>query len=397
VTFQWRGQTVRNVGIRSRGTGTRSGQKPGLLVDFNRFVAHQHFLGLNSVVLDNHLQDPSAMREGLAMAVFAKLGLPALRVAPVEVWLNGQFFGVYSLVENVDLVAVRRLFPATSPASLARVTLIRPPVDQDRTERDPVPRPPAPAPPPPPPSPVAPPVKGPNGYVYEYHWRNYFYTTYPGPEPSLYTLMMEAKTHENEPTETLHRPIEALFREINETPDADFVARVGAVLDLPLFVKQLAVESYLAEWDGLAGAFGLNNFYLFRAATGGPHKIVPWDRDNSFRAVDYPLLPDADRHVLVRRALQVPELRRLFFDTLEQVVRVVEARESDGGATWLEREVTRRRDLVSARLRDDQVKPFSDAEFAAAVAHNIAFARGRGAVVRQEAARAQQAGALAPR
>src|SRR5512147_353258 len=39
----WRGQVVRNVGIRSRGTGSRSGTKPGLRVDFNRFDPAQHF------------------------------------------------------------------------------------------------------------------------------------------------------------------------------------------------------------------------------------------------------------------------------------------------------------------------------------------------------------------
>ena len=52
---RWRDKVVRNVGIRSRGSGTRSGTKPGLRVDFNRYSAGQEFLGLKSVVLDNHL------------------------------------------------------------------------------------------------------------------------------------------------------------------------------------------------------------------------------------------------------------------------------------------------------------------------------------------------------
>ena len=33
----WNSQTVGHVGIRSRGSGSRSGAKPGLLVDFDRF------------------------------------------------------------------------------------------------------------------------------------------------------------------------------------------------------------------------------------------------------------------------------------------------------------------------------------------------------------------------
>src|SRR5262249_9043271 len=35
--FRWRDQMLRNIGIRSRGTGSRSGTKPGLRVDFDRY------------------------------------------------------------------------------------------------------------------------------------------------------------------------------------------------------------------------------------------------------------------------------------------------------------------------------------------------------------------------
>src|SRR4051812_3967944 len=53
----WNGQTVPNVGIRSRGLGSRSSTKPGLRVDFDRYASGQHFLGLKSLVLDNLTQD----------------------------------------------------------------------------------------------------------------------------------------------------------------------------------------------------------------------------------------------------------------------------------------------------------------------------------------------------
>src|SRR5688572_29207178 len=56
--FKWNGQTVADVGIRSRGLGSRSAVKPGLRVDFNRYRT-QEFLGLKSLVLDNVTQDQS--------------------------------------------------------------------------------------------------------------------------------------------------------------------------------------------------------------------------------------------------------------------------------------------------------------------------------------------------
>src|SRR5436190_23513066 len=38
VDFKWGTQGVRNAGIRSRGTGSRSGEKPGLRLDFDRYT-----------------------------------------------------------------------------------------------------------------------------------------------------------------------------------------------------------------------------------------------------------------------------------------------------------------------------------------------------------------------
>src|SRR6478609_9486413 len=37
---------VRNIGIKSRGSGSRSGVKPGLKVDFGHYVSDQQFFGL---------------------------------------------------------------------------------------------------------------------------------------------------------------------------------------------------------------------------------------------------------------------------------------------------------------------------------------------------------------
>src|SRR3982751_5659360 len=67
----WNGQTVPNVGIRSRGLGSRSSTKPGLRVDFDRYATGQHFLGLKSLVLDNLTQDKSGIKEPPAMLFFS--------------------------------------------------------------------------------------------------------------------------------------------------------------------------------------------------------------------------------------------------------------------------------------------------------------------------------------
>ena len=89
--LEWRGIRVRSVGIRSRGNGSRNATKLGLRVDFNRYVSGQQFLGLRSVVLDNLWQDPSMVREHVAMALFAQLGQPSSRESFARLFINNEY------------------------------------------------------------------------------------------------------------------------------------------------------------------------------------------------------------------------------------------------------------------------------------------------------------------
>ena len=95
---------MRNAGIRVRGRTSRSPEKPALRIDFNRYVAEQEFLGLKSLALDNLWQDPSMIRERLAMLVFRRMGVPAPREshAGVRRPASREFVGVYGIVEVID-------------------------------------------------------------------------------------------------------------------------------------------------------------------------------------------------------------------------------------------------------------------------------------------------------
>jgi len=100
--FRWSDQVLRNIGIRSRGTGSRSGVKPGLRVDFDRYTTDQKFLGLKSVILRNNTQDPSGLRERLGMLMFRRMGLKGLREAHARLFVNNAYVGLYTMVESVD-------------------------------------------------------------------------------------------------------------------------------------------------------------------------------------------------------------------------------------------------------------------------------------------------------
>ena len=62
-------ETATQVGVRSRGDGSRDANKPGLKIDFNKFVKSQEFHGYKTLVVDNVTQDRSLVRERLALSL----------------------------------------------------------------------------------------------------------------------------------------------------------------------------------------------------------------------------------------------------------------------------------------------------------------------------------------
>ena len=339
--FVWRDRIVKNVGIRSRGTGSRSGTKPGLRVDFNRFDSSQHFLGLKSVVLRNNVQDASQLHERIAMRLFARIGRPAPREAHVRLFVNDEYAGVYSVVESVDKVFLA-----------------------DRFGQD-------------------------GGYLYEYDYDPTdlpYRFEYRGAQPSAYSPKpFKPVTHEQDPDA---RPIAEMVRAIAETPDADFQRVLSSYLHLEGFVAHAAVEAFLAETDGLLGDWGMNNFYLYRFEGTSISTLIPWDKSESFkggvaasiwRNVDD--VPTASRNALMVRAMQQPSLRGIYLDTLLWCATIADE------SGWLESEVRRAAGQIREAVRAEPAAPFSFDEFEAEVERLIDFARSRGAIVREDVRR----------
>ena len=133
----------------------------------------------------------------------------------------------------------------------------------------------------------------------------------------------------------------------------------------------------MAEWDGVFGYDGMNNFYLYRI--GDQARLIPWDRDQAFHAADYPLLAGAASNVIGRRLLEDPELRAAY------VQAVTEAMAAAEGDAWLEREFTRQYTLIRDAAMADPFKHATNEEFEQAFAELVAFARTRPGVRRRRA------------
>jgi hypothetical protein len=352
--FRWNDQVVRNVSIKSHGGGSRRPNKLSLKVTFDHYTTGQTFLGLHSVLLRNNSQDATNMRERLSMLFFRSLGVAAPREAHTRLFIDGQFAGLYTIVEEYDTDFLQK--------NLGENT----------------------------------------GHLYEYKFDNAavlaggtpFIFQYLGSDPASYVPSpFEPKTLEDDPQGEV---IARLFQAIGDTGAAAWRANVFAFLDLAAFIRHLAVENFLAEEDGLTGDFGPNNFYLYRFANTTTFRFLPWDKSNTFwdtPSPDYFILrnivdgPEDRRNLLVLRAFQEPDLLGLYFDTLLECSAFA-AQGSPDQPGWLEAEVNREYGQIRAAALDDTIL-YSNAEFEQAVVDLRAFAQNRSAAIRAQVAAAR--------
>jgi hypothetical protein len=213
------------------------------------------------------------------------------------------------------------------------------------------------------------------GLLFEYRWTYPFFATFPGDGLDAYATLFESRSLGVHSTAELYTPMRELFRTINDTPQGEF-AQVDRYLDLASVIRTLGASTFMAEWDGVFGYDGMNNFYLYRM--GEQATLIPWDRDQAFHAVNYPLLAGALENVIGRRMLQEPELRAAY---VQAVTAAMAAAEGDG---WLEREFTRQYALIHDAAVADTLKLATNEAFEQAFAELVAFARTRPSFVRNE-------------
>jgi spore coat protein CotH len=347
--WRWRDTTVRNVGIRSRGNGSRSGVKPGLRIDFDRYSTRQRFLGLKSVVLRNNTQDPSNIHERVAMLFFGRMAIPSSRELHARLFVNNEYAGLYTIVEALDKDFLTRVFG-----------------DND-------------------------------GFLFAYDYpadAPPYYFAYRGADPANYVpLPFRPETNESDPRPEV---IERLVFTINSTDASRFRTAIDEFLDVRALIRFVAVEAFLSEQDGFVGEWGMNNYYLYRPVQNTRFRILPWDKSQAFvYGPSMPIwhnitgTPDSTRNRLLTRLLESADLRELFLDTLLEAARAAAEVVPGSSRGWLEREIDREALQIRDAVYADTTKPFSNEAFEAEIEALRAFARQRPDFVAGEVTRAR--------
>jgi hypothetical protein len=194
-------------------------RKAAFKVDLDEFADHE-LRGLNTLTLNNMVQDPSFVHEHLAYTVYRAAGIPAPRVGWVWLEVNGEAFGLYLLVESIDDRFLARWFA------------------------------------------------DPSGHLYEGSYGQDF------DHEDIASL-----EYDEGPDPEDRAALEAVADILDEGPSEAGLARLRALVDVDQFSWNMALESVMLHWDGYTTA---NNWRFYLDPISGRFSIIPWGTDQTF-------------------------------------------------------------------------------------------------------------------
>ena len=233
------------VGIRFKGNSSlQSSWQRGILklsfkLDFDEFeddypqIDNQRFYGFKKFSLKNNFEDPSLMREKVAADVYRKAGAPVSHTAFYTLYVdhgNGpEYFGLYTLVEEVDGEVLDTQF-SSDDGNLYK----------------------------------------PEGFGASFV------------DGSFDEEYFEKKTNEDEEDWS---DILALFAALHDdtasTDPASWRANLESVFDVDGFLKYLAVNGIIQNWDTYGKM--TQNYYLYNNPETSTLTWIPWDHNEALQ------------------------------------------------------------------------------------------------------------------
>jgi hypothetical protein len=229
--------TMLNVGFRLRGNTSRASAKKSFKIKFNAFTSGIKYQGVKELNLNGSHNDPTMVREKLYYDAWNMAGLPSRRATFAKVYLNGNYYGLYINIEELDDEWAQRVF-GTDDGNLYKCIY---PADLKYLGTSP--------------------------------------TLYKNVQHSVGVRAYDLKT--NELTDD-YSDLARLCTVIN-TP-TNFECEIQKVLNVQGFLKAYAIEILAGNWDDYA--YNKNNFFLYKNPKTNLFEFITYDPDNSF-GVDF--------------------------------------------------------------------------------------------------------------
>ncbi len=233
------------VGIRFKGNSSlRNTYMEGLhkfsfKLDFEQFddefteIKDQRFYGFRQLNLKNNFGDKSFIREKIASDLFADFGLVTPKTAFYQLFVDfgegPQYFGLYTMVEEVDDTVVETGFSSE------------------------------------------------DGNLYKPEGRAATFA-----QGSFRTADMNKKTNKKSDD---YSDVEHLNTIINSSLRLEnydlWKSEFNEIFDVPVFLKWLAVNTVIQNWDTYGSS--IHNFYLYNNPASNKLVWIPWDNNEAFQ------------------------------------------------------------------------------------------------------------------
>jgi hypothetical protein len=273
--------TIHNIGFRLRGNTSRYSAKKSFKISFNTWVQGQKYQGVEKMNLNGEHNDPSVVRARLFWDITRRSEVAGARANHVQVFINGNYYGLYLNCEHIDEEFVKTYFDNN------------------------------------------------NGNLYKCLYPADL--TYRGTDPDAYKFMSgDHRTYELKTNEEAddYSDLAEFIDILNNTPIAELPCELEKVFNVQDYLKIAAIDILTANWDGYI--YNNNNFYLYHNSQSGLFEYIPYDTDNTF-GIDWFSIDWASRNIyqwsnsgdhrpLYTRLLQVPEYRAWFTYYIRQVI-----------------------------------------------------------------------------
>ena len=242
------GTRLARVGLRFKGSlgtlascfaddGTRTCDKLSMKLKFDEYLPEQQFHGLKRLVFNSMNWDLSQLRERLAYKLFREMGVIAPRAVHARLVVNGEYLGLFSLVEDVD----------------GRFT-------DDR-------------------------FIGGDGNLYKEQWPD-------TEDPDLLSVQLETNkmAPDHSVLQQFHSELDAAYPGAygDAVPTGNLPAVVARYMDIDHLFAYLAVHRTINDWDGVTAFYCVDgqcynhNYYLYQHEAEPRFTLIPWDLDNTF-------------------------------------------------------------------------------------------------------------------
>jgi hypothetical protein len=241
--------------------------------------AERRLLGQKHLVLNNNVQDWSMIHERLGYGIYRQLGIGAPRAVHVRVHVNGEYWGVYTLVEAIDRRFLERWFESNQ------------------------------------------------GMLYEgTYWCDLIPGNVPPGTDDSYCLTREfspdlcsSPNPDADPED--YETLRTLVNQVQAMPPGGFYPEVKAFFDYDAFMTSWAIESYLSHWDAYEFSI-MNNYRVYHDRGNGLWHLISTGIDQTFSGDQDPWGVSG---ILATKCTQEPDCNAAFAAKLAEVNAAIEA------------------------------------------------------------------------